>query len=344
MILPQTFETARLIVRPLMLTDAVSYERNFSDYEVIRHLSAAVPWPYPAGGAKDFIEHVVLPHQGVSRWSWAICLKDTPLEVIGAVEMWISDTDNRGFWLAKRHWGKGFMSEALEPITSFAFERLGFTTLWLSNAVGNSASRRVKEKAGATWLRTEPTPFVDPAYTEAEKWELTREAWWKSHRPTFIGNYADMKADDNAHYPGSSELMSIGAPVGHRLGLKQFGIHIETIPPGRRTSWPHAESHEEEFVFVVSGTPSVWVDGFVHALVAGDFVAFPAGTGIKHTFINDGDVDAVVLVGGPRSLPENKVIYAHQPARNEEMRKRGKLWDDAPSVPLGPHSGEPKPR
>ena len=76
-------------------------------------------------------------------------------------------------------------------------------------------------------------------------------------RPSFIGNYKDLQEPDNNRYQGSTELLSVGAPIGKKLGLKAIGIHIETLPPGRRTSWPHAESAEEEFAYVIEGKPCV---------------------------------------------------------------------------------------
>ena len=85
-------------------------------------------------------------------------------------------------------------------------------------------------------------------------------------RPSFIGNYRDLFGADDSHYDGDSELMSIGAPVGKLLGLQKIGIHIELIHPGRRTSWPHAESAEEEFAFVLEGHPDVWINGNLHSL------------------------------------------------------------------------------
>ena len=59
-------------------------------------------------------------------------------------------------------------------------------------------------------------------------------------RPAFIKHYTELMDEDRAHYPGSDELLSIGAPVGRALGLTKIGVHIERLPPGRRTSWPHA--------------------------------------------------------------------------------------------------------
>ena len=56
------------------------------------------------------------------------------------------------------------------------------------------------------------------------------------NKPDFIGNYKDFIEADNSHYKGSDELLSIGCPIGKKLGLKKIGIHIETLLPGRRTT------------------------------------------------------------------------------------------------------------
>jgi RimJ/RimL family protein N-acetyltransferase len=66
-------------------------------------------------------------------------------------------------------------------VTSYAFEELGFHKLVFSNAVGNERSRRVKEKTHAVLVGRRPACFVDPAFTEAETWELTAETWWAHH-------------------------------------------------------------------------------------------------------------------------------------------------------------------
>ena len=73
------------------------------------------------------------------------------------------------------------MTEAAKPVMDYAFDVLGFEKLVLANAVGNPASRRIKEKIGAIFLRTEPAIYVNPSYTKREVWELTKECW-KAHK------------------------------------------------------------------------------------------------------------------------------------------------------------------
>ena len=172
------FRTERLFLRGVELSDSESYEKNFVDYEVIQHLSSQVPWPYPKGGVKEFLETRILPGQGKNRWTWAIFLKEDLKEVIGIVDVWCEGLpQNRGFWLAKKHWGRGIMTEAVGPVTDYAFNFLGFEKLVFSNAVGNLASRRVKEKTGAKYIETKPAKFVNPKYTEQEIWELEKDDW-----------------------------------------------------------------------------------------------------------------------------------------------------------------------
>lgn len=176
------FETRRLVLRPITAADAPGYERYFIDYDVVAPLSSAVPWPVPPGAVLAFFEEAVLPRQGQDRWFWGLYLKSSPDELVGAVDLWRPGVpENRGFWLARHLWGQGLMTEAVEPVTCYAFEELGFDELVFTNAVGNVRSRRIKEKTGAMLETVKPGDFVDPKYTEQEIWKLTKSAW-QAHR------------------------------------------------------------------------------------------------------------------------------------------------------------------
>jgi uncharacterized cupin superfamily protein len=161
-------------------------------------------------------------------------------------------------------------------------------------------------------------------------------------RPPFIKNYQEIQNKDDSHYPGSDELLSIGSPFAKKFGLKKLGIHHEVLLPGRRTSWPHAESDEEEFVYVIEGHPDVWLDGVLHRLNPGDGVGFPSGTGICHAFLNNTKDSVRLLVVGEATKKENKIFYALHPERNEQIKKEGCLWENPPPHPLGPHDGIPR--
>jgi uncharacterized cupin superfamily protein len=158
-------------------------------------------------------------------------------------------------------------------------------------------------------------------------------------RPDFIRHWEDLEDPVEGHYPGDTERMSIGAALGQKLGLTRLGIHHERLRPGRRTSYPHAESDQDEFVFVLQGTPDVWIDGHLHRLQPGDSVAFPAGTGISHSFLNNTEHEARLLVVGEANRDENKIHYPRNEAYEATISYG---WKDCPARNLGPHDGKPR--
>jgi uncharacterized cupin superfamily protein len=168
-------------------------------------------------------------------------------------------------------------------------------------------------------------------------------------KPDFIKHYTQVQeAPNSSFYRGSSEFLSDGAPIGKALGLTKLGIHHETLLPGRRTSWPHAESAEEEFGFVIEGYPDVWINGHLHRLSPGDAVGFPSGTGICHAFINNTDSVVRLLIVGEKTKSENKIYYPLHPERkiqiDEDARTKGiesTWWNDVPRHEMGPHDGLP---
>jgi uncharacterized cupin superfamily protein len=163
----------------------------------------------------------------------------------------------------------------------------------------------------------------------------------QQRRPAFIRHWQELEGQDNEHYPGSEERLGIGAPLGRALGLTRLGIHHERLLPGRRTSYPHAERHEEEFAYVLEGEPDVWINGALYPLKPGDAVAFPAGTGICHTFINNSDREVRLMIVGEANKAENEIYYPMDP---DYAATRTDRWESPPPQDFGPHPGKPDKR
>ncbi|WP_428945234.1 cupin domain-containing protein [Pantoea sp. FN060301] len=157
-------------------------------------------------------------------------------------------------------------------------------------------------------------------------------------RPDCIRHWQELEEPDNTHYPDSDELMAIGAPLGRSLGLTRLGIHHIRLLPGRRMSYPHAESAEEEFVYVLEGTPDAWINGEIHPLKPGDAVGFPAGTGLCHTFINNSSEEARFMVVGEANKAENLIHYPLNPVHEATREDR---WVNPPEQEFGAHNGLP---
>lgn len=163
-----------------------------------------------------------------------------------------------------------------------------------------------------------------------------------SERPPFIIATAEVP-EQIGRYSGTDETFSRGRPIGKAAGLLRIGLHLELLPPGHRLSYPHAEEKEEEFVYVIEGEVDAWIDGHLHPMRAGDLAAFPAGTGICHTFINNGTRDALLLGGGERTKSDNRIFYPLNPERRAQM-PWSEWWRDIPLAPQGTHDGKPTPR
>lgn len=184
MLIP-TLQSPRLILRPVTLDDAPSIQRHFGCWEVIQHLSSAVPWPYPDDGAETFLRDVCLPKMASgAAMVWGLVLKEGPDEVVGLLDYHQEDEGmgHRGFWLAPHLHGNGYMTEAVTCFQDFLFFELGVERIVVLNARTNAKSRRIKEKTGARFIDEVPIPHRSGDGI-GQRWEVTREAWTALRRP-----------------------------------------------------------------------------------------------------------------------------------------------------------------
>jgi RimJ/RimL family protein N-acetyltransferase len=178
--------TARLLLRPLTLADAIPAQPLFAQWEIVRLLNAQVPWPYPSDGCHTHYRDIVLP--AVARgeeWHWAICLPETPATpqtFIGAIGLMLTtptSPNNRGFWIGLPWQRHGYATEACAAVTRFWFETLHQPSLTVPKAADNIASSRISRRSGMVLLRTEPHDFVSGTLP-AEIWHQTREQYLAS--------------------------------------------------------------------------------------------------------------------------------------------------------------------
>lgn len=345
-------------ISEILPSDKRAYLKHLVDKEIY-NTTLNIPHPYKPEDADWWIEHnleLAAQNQG-AHINWAIRRREDSF-LIGGIGFhdFKVNVDHRaeiGYWIAKPFWGQGIATHAVKAIAEFAFESLGLARITANVFHFNLRSSRVLEKSGFQYeglLRSHYKKagniFDGKLYariaSDSIAAEPAKQAPFRRPRPEFIKNYLEIQDLDNAHYPNSNELLSIGSPLGKRLGLTRIGIHHDVLPPGRRTSWPHAESEEEEFVFVIEGYPDVWIDGELIPLGPGDAVAFPAGTGICHTFLNNSSYNVRLMTIGESKKTTNKCYYPLHLERNAQAKSEGWLWENPPPRKFGPHNGLPK--
>ncbi len=151
-----TIETERLIIRRWKIDDL----NDFYEYvkEPVVMLRANL-MPYP--NRSEALQLLNLYIQ--SDEFWAIALKSTG-QVLGQLKIY--PDNNRGkysqrntakfinYALAEKHWGNGYMTEALKAAVEFAFTEMNTEILTAFHFPENTASRRVLEKCGFRYETT----------------------------------------------------------------------------------------------------------------------------------------------------------------------------------------------
>jgi uncharacterized cupin superfamily protein len=83
---------------------------------------------------------------------------------------------------------------------------------------------------------------------------------------------------------------------GASLGAARTGLSVYELPPGQAVSPYHYEDPEEEWLLVVSGTPTLRHPGGEAQLQPWDMVFFPAGPTGAHLVRNDSNETARVAM------------------------------------------------
>jgi uncharacterized cupin superfamily protein len=105
-------------------------------------------------------------------------------------------------------------------------------------------------------------------------------------------------------YPESHRAvnsMRYNRRLGDHAGLRNFGVNLTRIVPGGQSSYRHAHSRQDEFIFVLEGEVVLQTNDGEQIMTQGMCAGFPAGTGDAHRFVNRSARDAVLLVIGDRS-------------------------------------------
>jgi uncharacterized cupin superfamily protein len=87
--------------------------------------------------------------------------------------------------------------------------------------------------------------------------------------------------------------------LGDACGLKQIGVHLVRLEPGRESTEYHSHAHDEEWIYILSGRGTAEIGGRKSEVKAGDFMGFVAASE-PHTMANPFKEDLVYLVGGTR--------------------------------------------
>ena len=144
--------TTRLVLRPL--------DRAHLDHMLplisAREIAATtlrIPHPYTRQDAEQYFEvmEAEIEKGKMLRLSIFVASSD---EYCGSVGLHIEREHERaemGYWIGVPYWGRGYASEATQATVAYGFRELGLNRIYATVFEGNTASRRVAEKAGMSY-------------------------------------------------------------------------------------------------------------------------------------------------------------------------------------------------
>lgn len=97
--------------------------------------------------------------------------------------------------------------------------------------------------------------------------------------------------------------------LGDEFGLRDFGVQLTTLEPGAWSSQRHWHSAEDEFIYVLEGTPTLVTDEGETVMEAGDIAGFKGGVTNGHHVVNRTDAVVQFLVVGSRK-PDDDAFYS----------------------------------
>lgn len=139
----------------------------------------------------------------------------------------------------------------------------------------------------------------------------------------------------------NSNAKRVNKSLGDATGLTGFGFHIIEVEPGCETTEHHMHHHEDECVYVLSGTATAMVGDEAIAIGPGDFLGYRKG-GLAHSIKNTGAEVLRCIVVGER-LPHDVCDYPHQNKRmfrNPGIGMPGNLVDLADIEEVGGSVGK----
>ena len=138
--------TERLLLRPGWREDAPALFRAIADERIVCNL-ATVPWPYSLEHAEDFLSRERAPGDSTLL---IFRRTDAAPELIGVTGLGRRpDRETEfGYWIARRHWNRGYATEAGRALIAAARQGLRLKRLTANHFVDNPASGRVLEKLG----------------------------------------------------------------------------------------------------------------------------------------------------------------------------------------------------
>lgn len=113
-----------------------------------------------------------------------------------------------------------------------------------------------------------------------------------------------------SNYPEPFASRMVGRekrPLGDVFALTNFGVNLTRLAPNAVSALRHAHSKQDEFIYILEGSPMLITDAGETQLFPGMCAGFKAGTGNGHQLLNHTTEDVVYLEIGDRTADDSAI-------------------------------------
>ncbi len=147
-----TIKGKYITLRQIRKSDAESIQKHANDKLVSRYMTL-LPYPYKIDDAYDWIKNCHRINRTKSNTMWGIQDNATGC-IIGGIGLHRIDFHNKnaetGYWIGRKYWRKGLMTEAVRMIIRYSFIELKLVRVYAVCMDKNDASMGVLTKVGFT--------------------------------------------------------------------------------------------------------------------------------------------------------------------------------------------------
>jgi len=154
---PPVLETKRMILRPIVLTDA----ENIFTYATNPNVSKYTLWePHQTiQDSLDYIQNYIFDYYANEvPEPLGVALKENPQKIIGTIGcFWVSKSAKSmelAYALSEEYWGQGLVAEASQVLMDYCFQQYSLKRIQARCKAENKASARVMEKIGMSYEGT----------------------------------------------------------------------------------------------------------------------------------------------------------------------------------------------
>lgn len=147
-------------------------------------------------------------------------------------------------------------------------------------------------------------------------------------KPTVALRAADCPRTRSSNYPAVIVALLDGKlagrekrPLGEPFGLRNFGVNLTRLAPGAISALRHAHARQDEFIYVLEGTPTLITDAGATLLAPGMCAGFRAGSGDAHQLVNRGAADVLYIEVGDRT-PGDSATYPDDDLAGQQVDGR----------------------